>query len=264
MALYADPVFADPGAFGALALWLAAVAYALQVYCDFSGYTDMALGLAHLLGYHLAPNFAMPFLAPNLSEFWRRWHMSLSGWIRDYLFIPLGGSRRGAARTCLNLLLCMSLCGLWHGASWNYVLFGVLQGCLLIGHRWFRSWCQSRPALDGALRTDGGTALRVALTFTVFCYSLVLFRCPTLADAGTMMVGMVTGATGFLTPLKARALWWTLAALALGHYLALGGRWKRLAERLPAPAWGFGFGLMLTTTLTLAPDASKAFVYFQF
>src|SRR5205807_2254818 len=91
LALYIDPVFADPAAHATWTLWLAAVAYAIQIYCDFSGYSDMALGLAHLLGYHLAPNFNLPFLATNLSELWRRWHMSLSSWIRDYIYIPLGG-----------------------------------------------------------------------------------------------------------------------------------------------------------------------------
>src|SRR5262245_11072245 len=113
MAPFADPIFAAPGQYNSGALWLAALAYALQVYCDFSGYNDMALGLAHMLGYKLAQNFNMPYLAVNMSEFWRRWHISLSTWIRDYLFIPLGGSRHGRWRTSCNLLLCMTLAGLW-------------------------------------------------------------------------------------------------------------------------------------------------------
>jgi alginate O-acetyltransferase complex protein AlgI len=190
--------------------------------------------------------------------------MSLSSWLRDYVFIPMGGSRGSGWLTVRNLMITMTLAGLWHGASWNYVLFGVIQGGLLVGHRGFRAWCQTRPALDAALKTWAGTALRVAFTFTVFCTSLVVFRCETLERAGTMLSGMLTGAEGLLTPLRARALWWTAAAVGLGHYLGVGQRWRRVADRLPAPAWGLAFGMMLTTTLYLAPDASKAFVYFQF
>src|SRR5262249_14504842 len=148
---HVDPVFSAPGQYGAAALWIAAVAYALQVYCDFSGYTDMALGLAQLFGYHLAVNFRLPFLAVNVSDFWRRWHISLSTWIRDYLYIPLGGSRRGRWVTCRNLLLTMGLAGLWHGANWNYVLFGLLQGTMLAAHAAFRSWCVGRPRLVAVL-----------------------------------------------------------------------------------------------------------------
>src|SRR5262245_8539888 len=132
MALFADPVFADPAAFRQSAAWLAVVAYTLQVYCDFSGYSDMALGCARLLGYKLSPNFAMPSLTPNVAEFWPRWHISLSSWLRDYLFLPLGGSRRGRARTCLNLMAVMALGGLWHGAAWNFVAWGLLHGLFLV------------------------------------------------------------------------------------------------------------------------------------
>src|SRR5262249_44096353 len=118
MALFADPVFADPAAHNTGALWLAALAYALQVYCDFSGYSDVALGCAPMLGYHLAQNFNLPYFAPNIAEFWRRWHISLSSWLRDYLFFPLGGSRGGPWKTCRNYMITMTLCGLWHGAAW--------------------------------------------------------------------------------------------------------------------------------------------------
>src|SRR5260370_10586449 len=125
LALYADPVFADPAAFSTLTLWLATIACAFQIYCDFSGYSDMALGLARLFGYRLVRNFDRPFLAPNLSEFWRRWHISLSSWLRDYVFIPLGGSRSGPWKASRHVLMGMALAGLWHGAGWNYVLVGV-------------------------------------------------------------------------------------------------------------------------------------------
>jgi alginate O-acetyltransferase complex protein AlgI len=138
MASFVDPVFADPGQFRSHTVWMAVLAYALQIYGDFSGYTDMAIGSAHMLGYKLAQNFNMPYLARNISEFWRRWHISLSTWLRDYLFIPLGGSRAGGWLTSRNLLITMTLGGLWHGASWTFVIWGAVHGLLLVGHRLIR------------------------------------------------------------------------------------------------------------------------------
>jgi alginate O-acetyltransferase complex protein AlgI len=263
MAEYASPIFAQPGAFGCAALWMAAVAFALQVYGDFSGYTDLALGLAHLLGFHLAPNFALPYLAPNLSEFWRRWHMSLSTWIRDYLFIPLGGSRGGRWPTYRNLLLTMTLAGLWHGAKWTLVIFGLIQGAMLVAHAAFRGWCERRPALADALRSTPGTALRVAFTFACFVTSLTVFRAPSLPAAGLMLSRMFSGAAGAGPTLLWHGFWLTVALVALGHALAR-GRGERLLERVPLPLRGLGFGAALTLALLLAPNDSKAFIYFQF
>src|SRR5947209_14618581 len=117
----------------------------------------MALGAAHLLGYKLARNFNLPYVSTNISEFWRRWHMSLSSWLRDYLFIPLGGSRGTTWQTCRNLLVTMTLGGLWHGASWTFIIWGVLHGLLLIGHRFFRAFCEPRPVLQRVLHSIPGT-----------------------------------------------------------------------------------------------------------
>ena len=152
MAAFADPVFKDPEAYGTYATWLAVLAYALQIYCDFSGYTDMAIGTAHMLGYRLAQNFNMPYLATNVSEFWRRWHISLSSWLRDYLFIPLGGSRGGNWATYRNLMITMTLGGLWHGANWTFVVWGILHGGLLVVHREFQDLCKRVPGADRAMR----------------------------------------------------------------------------------------------------------------
>src|SRR5262249_18092066 len=174
-ALSRVPVSADPSLYGSAATWLATLAYAVQIWCDFSGYSDMAIGSAHMLGYKLAPNFNMPYLSANVSEFWRRWHISLSGWLRDYLFIPLGGSRGGFWRTSANLLVTMTLGGLWHGLSWMYVAWGVLHGLSLIVHRGFRDFCRQRPRLDRLLQSAPGTGLRVALTFECVCVGWVLF-----------------------------------------------------------------------------------------
>jgi alginate O-acetyltransferase complex protein AlgI len=264
MAQYADPVFADPTLYRSSAIWMAVIAYAVQIYCDFSGYTDMAIGSAHLLGYRLAKNFNMPYLAANISEFWRRWHISLSSWLRDYLFIPLGGSRGNNWQTCRNLFITMALGGLWHGASWHFVIWGCIHGALLIGHRAFQRFIVSWPKLDAALRSVAGTASRVALTFAVVSAGWVLFRASTLAVAGTIFERMLVPSAGKTSPLQGLSLWVLLLVLALAHAAAATGVWKRLSWRLPAPALGMAYALVLNLALLLAPDAGKTFIYFQF
>jgi alginate O-acetyltransferase complex protein AlgI len=264
MGLFVDPVFAHPGAYSTSSLWLATLAWVMQVYCDFSGYTDMALGTAHMLGYKLVQNFNMPYLAPNIAEFWRRWHISLSSWLRDYLYIPLGGSRGGRWQTYRNLLVTMGLGGLWHGASWPYVFFGFLQGGLLIGHRAFRSFCDTRPRVAQLLQSAAGSALRVAVTLTIFSGTLVIFRSTTVASGLGMLRSMLFRQSGLDLPLPAGAIWCSLAVVVLAHYLGWQKRWKKLAVALPEPVLGMGYAAVLVLAMLLAPDASKMFVYFQF
>jgi alginate O-acetyltransferase complex protein AlgI len=264
LALYADPIFADPAAHAAFALWLATIAYTIQMFCDFSGYSDMALGLAHLFGYHLAPNFNMPFLAANITELWGRWHMSLSTWIRDYIFQPLGGARGSRLRTYRNVMITFVLCGLWHGASWNFVLWGFLTGALLVGHSLFKSWCSQRPRLRALLRSAPGTAARVAVTFTCFALTGVFFRCPHVHDAFTMYGRMFTSAGGAGLPLQAQGLYLTFAVVAVGHALGRGNLGQRLWERLPNPVRGLAFAGALCLAVVLTPAVNQAFLYFQF
>jgi len=264
MALFADPVFEAPHAYGSAAVWLAVLAYAVQIYCDFSGYSDMAVGCAHLLGYKLAKNFDVPYLAANVSEFWRRWHISLSSWLRDYLFIPLGGSRGTKWQTARNLLATMVLGGLWHGAAWTFVAWGALHGLLLVGHRAFQQFCKSRQRLDGLLQSATGTGLRVAVTFAAVCVCWVFFRATSFAAALTVLGRLAMPCDGLAPPLHKRALAYTLAVVAVAHLLARTGWWKRAAVRLPGPALGVGYGVVLTLALVLAPDVGKAFIYFQF
>jgi alginate O-acetyltransferase complex protein AlgI len=262
MALFVDPVFADPGAFNATSLWIAVFAYALQVYGDFSGYTDMALGSAHLFGYHLAPNFDRPFLSVNIAEFWRRWHISLSNWLRDYLFFPLGGSRGSNVRTCRNLLIIMTLGGLWHGAAWNPVLWGVLQGLLLIAHKLFRDACRG-TRLSAALETTAGTLARIVFTFFCFSVSLVVFRAPSLAGMVDLCRRLCFGATGVdevLPPLGFLLTAGLVLVLDLLHLLP----WPRLTERAPPVVLGASYALVLCLALVLAPGGTPPFIYFQF
>jgi alginate O-acetyltransferase complex protein AlgI len=264
MAEYADPIFADPSQYRTEAVVMAVLAYAIQIYCDFSGYTDMALGSAYLLGYKLAQNFNMPYLSANIAEFWRRWHISLSTWLRDYLFIPLGGSRGGAWKTCRNLLITMTLGGLWHGASWTFVAWGVLHGLLLIVHRLFQDFCKMRPRLDSLLQSTAGTAVRRLVTFACVAVCWVFFRATTFTAALTIVQRMVTRSTGLGMPLPRLSLVSALVLLGVCHVLTHTGAWSILSRRLPAAVQGFGYAAVLVLALVLAPDSSRAFIYFQF
>jgi alginate O-acetyltransferase complex protein AlgI len=266
MALYADPVFAAPAQYSGAAVWLAVVAYALQIYCDFSGYSDMALGSAHMLGYKLAQNFDMPYIARNISEFWHRWHISLSTWLRDYLFIPLGGSRGSEWETSRNLLITMTLGGLWHGASWTFVVWGVMHGLFLIVHRIFRGFARPRPRLDFWLHTAPGTALCAALTLLSVCVGWVFFRCQTFAAALTMLGKLAWPGPGSELPLETGTLYATLALVVVCHAVVATGLWKRLSYRLPAPAWGLGYAVAIALVLaqTMASAPGRPFIYFQF
>jgi alginate O-acetyltransferase complex protein AlgI len=265
MAFFVDPVFAEPALYGSAATWLASLAYALQIYCDFSGYSDMAIGSAHMLGFKLAPNFDMPYLAANVSEFWRRWHISLSSWLRDYLFIPLGGSRLGRWQTNRNLLITMTLGGLWHGASWTFVVWGVVHGCLLILHREFRSWSEARPRIGDVLSSAAGTLARVAATFLAVTLCWVLFRATTIQAAATIFAHLCWPTEGLSLALPAGSLLVLLGAVVLVHVaVRLAGKPGPLLERLPAPVLGLGYAVLLTLALLLSPGSEKAFIYFQF
>jgi alginate O-acetyltransferase complex protein AlgI len=269
MALFADPVFADTEAYSSAANWVAAVAFAVQVYCDFSGYSDMALGSAHLLGYKLVVNFRLPFLAPNVGEFWRRWHISLSNWLRDYLFFPLGGSRGGPWRTNRNLLLTMTAGGLWHGANWPFVAWGFLQGLLLVLHRQFAWLVGFVPGAKALLDSPAGTVGRVATTFLVFCLSVVVFRSPSLAAGGEMLSRMFVPVGGRPAPLQMPAFWLTIGVVVLGHVLgAWLGRgpfaWRRVFQATSAPILGTLGATIVVAAVVLGPGATKAFFYFQF
>jgi alginate O-acetyltransferase complex protein AlgI len=266
LAAYADPVFADPTAFRTAVNWLGLLAFTVQVYCDISGYSDMALGLAHMLGYKLAQNFNMPYLAVNVADYWRRDHISLSTWLRDYLFIPLGGSRGSGWKTSRNLLITLTLGGLWHGASWNFVLWGILHGAYLSVHRVFREFCEARQRLDTLLQTIPGTALRMALTLFCIYQGFVLFRAPTW-DITTAMYHRlwVPAAGGELVHAYGYGFFWTImAGFVLFHVAAVGRWWEKFSLHAPSAVLGASYVATLSLCLILAPMAQKPFIYFQF
>jgi len=178
--------FAASGGVHLVHAWLAALGYSLQLYFDFSGYSDMAVGLAYLLGFRFPQNFDSPFKAKNISDFWRRWHMSLSFWLRDYLFIPLGGSRHGRTKTLRNLLATMFLGGLWHGAAWNFVLWGMLHGAGLVAHRGERQLALPADQQDSARDRHLGVGLRARLEGTELLAELA--ECPIAVETDRVRV----------------------------------------------------------------------------
>jgi alginate O-acetyltransferase complex protein AlgI len=257
LALVVDPVFAAPDAWGSGAVWAAALCYAVQIYCDFSGYSDMAIGSAHALGIKLPANFRMPYFSANPAEFWRRWHISLSTWLRDYLYIPLGGNRYGTGATYRNLFVTMLLGGLWHGAAWTFVAWGAWHGVLLAVHRAI-PW----PAWTGARALH---PFKVAATFLLVCVGWVPFRAQSFGDAATLLEKMFLPTAGAVLDPAVVALVTAILALVLAaHLLASFADLPRLARRLPAPVLGGALAAGLLLVQLLTPDAGGTFIYFQF
>ncbi len=251
-----DPIFFDPESFPTIDLLAAVYGYAVQIYCDFSAYSDIAIGVAALLGYYFPPNFNQPYRAASFQEFWRRWHISLSSWLRDYLYKPLGGSRFGALMTSRNLALTMLLGGIWHGADWKFVLWGALHGAALIAERFLL-----RDA------TPAGTWRRIAGTLFVFhyvCLCWIFFRAENF-QAATIYLG----ALAHLQPGLQQLTPFTLGLILLGMSLHF---WpqdllQRLARRVVTwPNWALGaaMGLGIVCVTALGPDGVAPFIYFQF
>ena len=194
LATFVDTVFQTPGMFSRGTVIAAVIAYSLQIYCDFSGYSDIAIGASRIIGFDLPENFNMPYLATSITDFWRRWHMTLSRWLRDYLYIPLGGNRKGALRTYMNLMLTMLLGGLWHGANWTFVAWGLLHGIGLATHKFWQQ--RFGAAVDAARLPDlirrANRFLAWAATYAFVCAGWVLFRSPDFGTAGVVL-GKVVG-----------------------------------------------------------------------
>ena len=255
-----DRVFQRPESFSALEVVAGVYGYAVQIYCDFSGYTDIAIGSALLLGVRFPKNFDAPYTAGDLADFWRRWHISLSTWLRDYLYIPLGGNRGAAWATYRNLMLTMLLGGLWHGANWTFVFWGFLHG---FGLAITRAWQRSRIHRKGP-PTQWGRAIAVFATFHYVCLAWIFFRAPTFRDAVRVLKQIATGTTFHpnLPPALAALLAVGLAAHYVPDRIYLGAR--RLFTDLPAPAQGallFGVAVLLHEA---ASAEAVPFVYFQF
>jgi len=260
LAIVVNQIFQAETPPGGLPCLLALYAFAFQIYCDFSGYSDIARGLAKLMGIEVIVNFRRPYLARNPQEFWHRWHISLSTWLRDYLYIPLGGSRKGRGKTYRNLMITMILGGLWHGAAWTFVIWGTLHGVILTLHRWL--------VVDrglGPLKTKVADWLAWIGMFHVVCLGWLVFRANDVQQVGVFLRQMVT------------AMRLDVAAATLMAYLLIFvvplwilERWADNCDN-PATRPGFNCGLgpvvftaLWTAIVLLAPLEAQDFIYFQF
>ena len=245
---------------GFVTAWSASIAFALQVYFDFSGYTDIAIGSAKLTGFHFPVNFNRPFLSASITELWRRWHISFSTWIRDYIYLPLASRRRGNSAIYRNLMITMMLAGLWHGASWNFVLWGAYFGALLSLERMWRVWRRRHPAGAGVVDLH---ALQVVVTFLLFVLGAPLFRLPGFGDAAHVFQQMFSGPPGECVLNS-----WQIGLLVLSLIAAQAEEKFEWFRKLAAgPAWAYAAGLtLLLFCLTLfgVTDATVPFIYFQF
>ena len=263
MATIADRVFAGPDPTAAEA-WLGALAYTVQLYFDFSGYSDMAVGLGLMMGFRFMENFNHPYISRSITEFWTRWHISLSSWLRDYLYIPLGGNRSGAGRTYVNLLLVMLLGGLWHGANWTFVLWGAWHGGFLVIERFLGRQKLWRPL---------PAALAVPKTMLIVVLGWVIFRAATIGEAWRVVEGMlgVNGwALGEAFSWQVTGLEVTTLILGVG-VIYLAPWWRALLWRAPEPRQGalqtvhlLVLPLFVLGILQLSAQSFSPFLYFQF
>jgi alginate O-acetyltransferase complex protein AlgI len=263
LAEFVDMVFHDPTAFGGTMHRWAILAYACQIYCDFSGYSDLAIGCAKWFGFELPENFRLPYLSRSIAEFWRRWHITLSTWIRDYLYVSLGGSRSGRGWALVNLIIAMTLCGLWHGASWNYVLWGLYNGLLLAGHRIWDQSLRGRPWAD-QLRTNAGYQLLAwFVTMMQFLAGLIFVRAETWSGWTLLQKSLFgqTAGDGVGVPIWVPVL---IGATAAGHILSVLPRRLGYRHAMPAMARGFVYAASVALVVLFGAGAGKAFIYFQF
>ncbi len=260
VAPHVDTAFQGAGSAGWVTLLVGVIGFALQIYGDFSGYSHIARGSARLLGIDLMINFNQPYLSRNISHFWRTWHISLSTWLRDYLYIPLGGNRGSGLATYRNLMLTMLLGGLWHGAAWTFVVWGALHGAFLAIHRRFRS------------RTQGGELDRlrvrdlpaVLATFAAVTLGWVFFRAATFTEAWDYLTGLLTLRAGAV---ERTAVWIVVPALVVTLVVDLAQR--RVARHEALMAWprlvrGLAYGAAAVAFIVFSGDAPVPFLYFQF
>lgn len=267
LAPIAGAAFAAVGSrpLGTLEAWVGVLAFSFQIYLDFSAYTDIARGSAQLFGFQILINFNSPYLARSVSDFWRRWHISLSTWLRDYLFIPLGGSRRTLAVTARNLLITMILGGLWHGAAWHFVAWGAFWGAVLVIDRARQAFV---PLGGGRARTIIGWLT----TQLIVLVGWVLFRAASVADAGVMLLAMFTyHPTVELAALRAALATVAVAVISAGAVAVLLGLvkppsswWLRLPVPIQPVAAGVAMAIALAVTFAVAPATAQKFIYFQF
>lgn len=267
LAVSVNAVFNSTGAVSTADVYLATVLFAVQIFCDFSGYTDIARGVSKLLGIELMINFNLPYFSKNPSEFWRRWHISLSSWLRDYLYISLGGNRKGEARTYLNLLATMTLGGLWHGAAWNFVLWGVYQGALLGLHRFFTQGIFSGSNTARTKDSQWVGAIKIIFFMVFVCYGWLLFRANSLDQIvlfSQSLLGLGTAGVPSILPRPAIGSLLGLVLLtALQFAEHMDGRME-VVRYWPKPLQAAVLAMVFIVLVMGTSNVPVQFIYFQF
>ncbi|HEY9677494.1 MAG TPA: MBOAT family O-acyltransferase [Drouetiella sp.] len=277
LAILVQMGFSNPGAYGAPELWLFTYAFAFQIYFDFSAYTDIARGSAMLFGYHIPINFNMPYIAANMSDFWRRWHISLSTWLRDYLFIPMGGSRVSNWKINRNMLITFALGGLWHGASWSFVVWGLFHGMCLVVHREFVRLKERLPKLEPLWKSSAFHYFSMFLTFQAVCIGDVFFRIQDSKAAFAAVKKMVLmnpifsaeeGHQFFIAketlPIIVPVTVTMVAVLLLANLPLSKMIDDRAFDKVPPFMKGAFCAVLIIAMVVLIPNTSAPFVYFQF
>jgi alginate O-acetyltransferase complex protein AlgI len=268
-----DSVYDEYGLYSGAALVLATYAFALQIYFDFSGYTDVARGVGKALGFEIMENFNAPYLASSLRDFWRRWHISLSTWLKDYLYIPLGGSRRGFHRTGINLLVTMLLGGLWHGAAWTFVIWGGLHGVFLYAERVLlktvpkvtffadREFSGAVRRLARRLAKRLGSAIAILITFHLVCLSWVFFRSENLSQAIAILTRVASWSAG-----ESAQIWplYILGGLLVAQLTLRKFDWVRFILAKPALMRWSVYASTVLLVIALSGSQTAEFIYFQF
>lgn len=263
IAQYNDLIFTTPGGYTGFENLMGIIGYTMQIYCDFSGYSDMAIGLALIMGFKLARNFNFPYKSRNLTDFWRRWHISLSTWLRDYIYIPLGGNRKGPRRTYINNFATMLIGGLWHGAAWKFVFWGAMHGVGLAVHK------ASRPWLDRFVDTRAVKALSWLVTMCFVAALWVFFRADSWADSWTVLAS-VAGDYSFARIAafaSARMLWLILMVVIVVAHCLPTDFWPRAAGWFVRSPWIVKlliFIIVVQIVLQLRSESVMPFIYFQF
>ena len=271
MARLVDLCFRNTERAGSLDLWVALIGYGIQIYCDFSGYIDMARGSALLLGFKLPQNFDFPYFSTSISDFWRRWHMTLGAWMRSYLYIPLGGSRGGLWRTCLNLMIIMFVVGIWHGANWGFIIWGIWHGAALVGHRLWMELCSSFEGLNKIWKYLPMKIVAILMTQLVVFVGWIPFRLPNLADTN-MFLNRLWGYQSdpqFGVKIYVESLGITLGQITLlmGGLLLM----SLVAYQCDRAKWQLNWQIKLFLVpislflvSILSPDKKLPFIYFDF
>ena len=265
---FVDRVFDDPLLYSGFENLMGLYGYALQIYCDFSGYSDMAIGIALLLGFHFNKNFDSPYKSATITEFWRRWHISLSSWLKDYLYISLGGNRKGHLRTYLNLIVTMLLGGLWHGAAWRFVLWGGWHGASLAVHKWFMAHVPGFKA-QGADMPRWRRIIGIVVTFHVVCFGWIMFRASDLQTARNMLSQIFTDFKPELIPQVVSGYAAVMGLMAVGYLLHLmpvrSELWaQRTVTESPLPVKVVTIAVLVWAVMLIKSAEIQPFIYFQF